>query len=282
MKRILLLTDYSETSSVSIHFAGDLYEKDDCEFTILHSYAELLIPTENVDRLMALRAQSQMDEYLTKIKSSRQIKGHVYEGIALEGNLYLLVEDLHAKYGYDMLVVGASGEGNNLLLGSVATQFVRTAPCPVLVVPRSVREKQIVDIVIATDYTNFSSVRVFDPVRDLLHQGVSRLIFLSIQYQPEPNEESEATGRELLNRYFHEFSPSHHPILDDSPIDGIEHYLSENPTDLLVTVSHHRSLWDIVLNRSTSRQLAYRAEVPLLVLTEKTSFLTDTQAPGEW
>jgi nucleotide-binding universal stress UspA family protein len=48
--------------------------------------------------------------------------------------------ETEAHEGLDLLVLGSRGFGplRRVLLGSVSSQLVRLAPCPVLVVPRSV------------------------------------------------------------------------------------------------------------------------------------------------
>lgn len=282
MKKIILLTDYSETSRKAFHFTLRLLADHDCLFTVLHSYAELPIATEMLDDQMSVRAQQKMDEFIGSFKAERSPADHLFEGKALEGNLFLLVEDLQARHAYDLVVVGASGAGNSVRLGSVATQIVRTVTCPVLVVPLTATCERINSFVLATNYTNFGSVRVFDLLRALLRKGQSTLTFLSILSKGDSMQEAEATGQSLLDEYFKGYMPIHHYLQEESPIEGIETYLANHKTDLLITVSHHRSIWDILLNRSTSRILAYRAEVPLLVLTEVTPYASEDLPSSEW
>jgi hypothetical protein len=179
-------------------------------------------------------------------------------------------------------VVGATGSGKSVRLGSVATEIIRTAPCEVLVVPSSARAKRIENIVIATDYSNFQSVGVFEPLKEIMEEGFTKLTFLSILRYEDSVKELSAEGLAALNDYFMGSDLLHYYIKNTSLVEGIEEYLSIHSTDLMITVSHNRSLWDVILNRSTSRILAYQAEVTLLVLFENKNETESNVSSSEW
>lgn len=268
MKKILVLTDFSEASQKALFYTINLYRDVTCSFSVLNNFIVLPDSTGIVDEQIARNAQSNLDEFIAQVEKDSIEDKHSFEGISIAGNLYITVSELYRKDPFDLLVVGASGTGNSIRLGSVATQMLRTAPCPVLVVPAKTRPKRIENIVVATDYSNFESPEVFAPVREVMQRGKKELTFLTILDKDTAPSEVDSTRQSLLDQYFNQYSPLHYYIKDDSPLEGIEDYLGSHKTDLLVTVSRHRSLWDILLNRSTSRILAYQAEVPLLVLNE--------------
>ncbi len=278
MKKIVLLTDYSKASRNAVFYTVRLYHEIPCEIRVVHSYELLPDSTGIMDEEIAKIAATGMEEFLLELKQDLVGDSHSFEGLTFAGNLSLTVSELYEKDPFDVLVVGASGSGNSVRLGSVATQMIRAAPCPVLVVPVQTDVKRIVKIVVVTDYSNFSSPDVFAPVKELMAEGQKELVFLSILKKDESPEEVDSHRQSLLNAYFEWYKPLHYYMKDGSTLGGIEDYLETHKTDLLVTIAHHTSLWDILLNRSTSRILAYQAEVPLLVLQEGTS--GDSDVPG--
>jgi nucleotide-binding universal stress UspA family protein len=281
MKKILVLTDFSEASRKALFYTVNLYRDVACSFSILNNFIVLPDSTGIVDEQIARNAQSNLDEFLAELKKDTVEDKHSFEGLSIAGNLYITVSELYRKDPFDLLVVGASGTGNSVRLGSVATQMLRTAPCPVLVVPANTRPRRIESIVVATDYSNFESPELFAPVREVMQGGKKELTFLTILDKETAPSEVDSARQSLLDEYFNQYSPLHYYIKDDSPLEGIEDYLDSHQTDLLVTVSRHRSLWDILLNRSTSRILAYQAEVPLLVLNEENTAGHNADADGD-
>jgi nucleotide-binding universal stress UspA family protein len=282
MKKLLLLTDFSDASRKAIVYAIRLYQEVPCKFAVLNNFVLLPDSTGIVDEQIALDAQSNLDEFIVGLEKDTYQRKHSFEGISIAGNLFVTVSELYEKDPFDMLVLGASGTGNSVRLGSVATQMIRAAPCPVLVVPAHTQPQRIGNIVVATDYTNFKSPEVFAPVRELMDGGGKELIFLSVLAKEMSPSEVDTNRQSLLDQYFNGFDPLHYYVKDDSPLEGIKDYLSSHRADLLVTISHHRSLWDIFLNRSTSRILAYHAEVPLLVLKEHDSEGRADEATMDW
>ncbi|TDB65206.1 universal stress protein [Arundinibacter roseus] len=283
MKKILVLTDYSAAARHALLFAMHMYHAQACEFSLLHSYAQLPEASDFLDDQIGRDAQAMMNDYVEGFKKEYELNPyHALSGTAIGGNIYIAVSELYAKQPSELVVVGATGNGDSIWLGSVATEIIRTAPCPVLVVPISAALRPLQDFVIATDYSNFKSQTLFKPVAEVLEAGKSKLVFLSILEPEQSAKEVDQERQALLNQYFEDFEPLHFFMKDDSTLEGIEEYLSNHHTDLLVTVSHNRSLWDVLLNRSTSRILAYQAEVPLLVLTENVSDSSEELPSSEW
>ena len=282
MKQVLLLTDFSESSGKAVEFALQLYEGIPCSFTVLNCYVELPLATDQVDEVVDHNAQTRVNDYVNSLRQKSASDHFSFKGTAVGGNLAVAVTSLYEKDLFDIVVVGASGAGNSVRLGSVATEMIRAARYPVLVVPSSVYVRPLKNIVVATDYQNFRSPEVFEPVRELLSVGAKRLEFLHVVDTDSSRAEVDLRGKALLNEYLKDYSPRHESIRDDSPADGIETYLSGHDTDLLVTISHHHSFWDVLLNRSTSRKLAYEARVPLMVLFETVSDSSEDLPSPDW
>lgn len=282
MKRILLLTDFSDTSRTAIRYALQMYKDHDCEFMVLNGFVGVPEASNYLDAQLYQTYKAQIDEYVGELRQAYVNERHSFEGESVDGNLFIAISELHNQKPFDLVVVGATGSGKSVRLGSVATEIIRTAPCEVLVVPASVKVKRIENIVIATDYSNFQSVAIFEPIKEIVEKDFTKLTFLSILAYNDSVQELSAEGLAELNAYFDGLDPLHYYIKETSPIEGIEEYLSIHHTDLMVTVSHNRSLWDVILNRSTSRILAYQAEVPLLVLFEGKQKTEGDLSPSEW
>ena len=142
IKKILLATDFSDCSTAALRMAITMREQFSCQLDVLHAFdpkgleyaaGHYLMPTMGSwlsERVTCLRGLSEktLGEVCDKLGECRQ---HLLEGPP--GDVIVrFARDHHI----DMIVMGTHGhEGlKRLVMGSVAEQVVRHAPCAVLII----------------------------------------------------------------------------------------------------------------------------------------------------
>ena len=55
-------------------------------------------------------------------------------------------------------------------------------------------------------------------------------------------------------------------MFEELVVDGIEREIRETKADLLVMVPHKLNFWESLFHQSTTRSMALRAHIPILVL----------------
>jgi nucleotide-binding universal stress UspA family protein len=141
LKTVLVPTDFSEPSAVALRYGLAFAEAFKARLHVLHavedpySYpwaAEAYVnPQEILDRLLA-----EANTRLAALVTDDQKKAHQIECVVRVGRPFVTVLDYAAEKEIDLIVMGTHGRGAlaHMLLGSVAEQVVRRAPCPVLTV----------------------------------------------------------------------------------------------------------------------------------------------------
>ena len=137
LKRILVPTDFSVQSEKAVHYGTELATKFGAELHLLHAFEVTPITygeggaglPQSVTEIEAAATK-----WLDEIKVSAgdvQVIRHVTEGRA-----FVEIVRYARKHTIDLVVIGTHGRGTiaHLLIGSVAENVVRQAPCPVLVV----------------------------------------------------------------------------------------------------------------------------------------------------
>lgn len=139
---ILCPTDFSEFSEQAVHYACNLAEKFHAEvhlLNVLQDYAsvapgtgEMFVPFN--DWLPELRKQSQ--EQLAKQPGEEWAKQVSVHRTTRVGAPVDEIVKYAQEHSIDLIVLGTHGRRGvkHLLLGSVAENIVRYAPCPVLTV----------------------------------------------------------------------------------------------------------------------------------------------------
>lgn len=139
-KKILVGTDFSETSDRALDYAIELASRLGATVTVLHAY-ELpivgfpdgaFIASADVASRLATAAQSGLDTAV----STRAGRGVELAKILRQDAPWDAVNSVAKEIGADLVVVGTHGRRglSHALLGSVAEKIIRTAHIPVLTV----------------------------------------------------------------------------------------------------------------------------------------------------
>lgn len=136
-RRILVPTDFSSHAQQAAIVAADLAQRYDAELTLLHvQSAELFdipegytlsVPAQ-LDGLMEALAERLASFQQTMLaKGVRRVDTRLLRG-PIAGEIVAQAND------FDLIVMGTHGRSglSRLLMGSVAEQIVRRAPCPVM------------------------------------------------------------------------------------------------------------------------------------------------------
>jgi len=134
LKKILSPTDFSELSVGGVVYACQLAKDAGAEVIIFN--VVLMDETNTVDTQEIERHKKQLGEFITAIKDSTggdlKISNRVDARQPFE-----VILDCAEKERADLIVVSSHGRSglSRMLIGSVTDKLLRSATCPVLVVP---------------------------------------------------------------------------------------------------------------------------------------------------
>lgn len=140
LKRILHATDFSQNSNQALRYACDFARTFNAELHLVHVFqdASLTYPPitgyapPDYYQQMVDSAGSELDKLPGE---TCNFEGPLVRHI-LEGVPFVEIIRYARKNTIDMIIMGTHGRSglSNLLIGSVAENVVRKAPCPVLTV----------------------------------------------------------------------------------------------------------------------------------------------------
>ena len=142
IKRILVPTDFSESSSAAIDTAVDFAKVFGATVELVHVAGEAVyampppidVATLPIDLTTLLdRARASLDAEEGRVRAA----GVACESTVLAGRADTEIVAHAEKSGADLIVMGTHGRSGlpHVLLGSVAEKVVQHAPRPVLIVP---------------------------------------------------------------------------------------------------------------------------------------------------
>ncbi len=185
--------------------------------------------------------------------------------------------------GADLIITGRS-ELNNFfdrLVGSATTGIARNAHCPVLIVPAHAVPAHAVPAHAAENQTDTAPAQlrtiVFASSLQADETGVMRQVaeiaqtfgasvqVLKIHAENQPNIFDDADSLAGLQREFGANRLQVTKIDARTVSGGLQDFLHEHDTDLLVMTTHERDFFDRLLSPSLTERMVLRAELPLLV-----------------
>ena len=171
IKKILYPTDFSTCAGLAMPHTVQLAERHGAELHIFHTLViheadpgdavHHLPNMEELYKALEEHAESQMRAATDEHGSPGfTIKRAQLRGISAAGGIL----DYAAENDIDLIVMGTHGRRGirRLLLGSVAEEVVRLAPCPVMTVPeraaRGTPAAQIQRIVVPVDFSDYARI----------------------------------------------------------------------------------------------------------------------------
>ena len=149
-KKIMLATDFSPASEAALphaltiggHYGSTVY----IAHVICPEFTNLVPPESTAATVQEAQRFTQRNmERLLSVAGQRGISCQPLVG---EGAIWDVLSDMIQQNGIDLMVVGTHGRGGlrKLLLGSVAEEVFRLAPCPVLTVGPKTSETPSMDV----------------------------------------------------------------------------------------------------------------------------------------
>ncbi len=283
LRNILWATDFSSSSEAALSYATSIACRYNSQVYLAHvirpeSY-QLVSPEVSGVALEQTRryAEQQMADLLV----SGRLRGIPHQVLLGQGEFWGVLSGMLAKHNVDLVVVGTHGRtgARKLLLGSVAEEIFRLAPCPVLTVgPRSPRdvptETELGHILYATDFTP-SSERAAAYAFSLAQEHNARLTLLHVVKETaEMSPRSTALLQSLFGKRLRDMVPPEADLWCEpeflvefaSPADGILKLATDRQVDLIVIGVRRTANFPGHLPPATAYQVVCQAPCPVLTV----------------
>ena len=141
LQTILLPTDFSNYSAAATKYACELATRFDAELHLLHTLKLHLTSTPALEMGLALptylsESRAAAEKSLAGVLDPKWSEGRTVIHAVVEGSPKVEIIQYARKQNIDLIVLATHGRTglSHVIMGSVAENVVRTAPCPVLTV----------------------------------------------------------------------------------------------------------------------------------------------------
>jgi nucleotide-binding universal stress UspA family protein len=186
-KNILLATDFSEVSRQALTYAAAIARANNAQLFVVHVLPpEPWIPVPLDPTPLSLDpGRRQAKTFLRELAADTTLTGLRHTEIVTRGLLWNALAELIEQEGIDLLVLGTHGRTGikKLVLGSVAEELFRRAPCPVLTIGPGAKagedKIEIRRVLFATDFGP-ASLNALPYAVDIANVSDGELILLHV------------------------------------------------------------------------------------------------------
>ena len=281
LKNILFATDFSPAAEAAAPFAIQIARSYGAKVYGVHvnPFDDYTAAAPEAWAAMAEAAEKGTKEHGRRL--NEQLKGIEHEVVIGEGNIWEVISNVIKQKEIDLIVLGTRGRTGlgKALLGSVAEQILRQAPCPVLTVGPQVtvqpeKAVQMREILYATDLAADCPAAAPYAI-SLAQENQAHLDLLTVIEDPktgelvQPVQVAEAKERKLRQLVPQEgdlWCEPHYLVEQGIPSEKILEAADRRRADLIVLGAQPARWLATHVNAGTVHQVVSKARCPVLTV----------------
>ena len=281
MKNILLLTDFSENSWNAIKYAISFFEKETCNFYLLHvnrlsnpiiNDALYIANEEVIETVYSKPTKIKLREILKHIavQCSPNKKHKFYTLSDYDFFIESIRKHVEEKK-IDCIVMGTKGASGlkKIIVGSNTGHVITKVKCTTLAIPENAQFVKLEEIAFPTDFSLTYDIQILQPLSEILETYQSALRILHISKKKPHLNNNQNNNRELLHDYFSPLNHSFHYLTNNKVEDAIRCFLESRNINMICMVAKNLNYFQQILFHSKVEEISFHTEIPFLVLHEK-------------
>lgn len=276
--KILVPIDFSKCSENALAFAIQLADKIKANIQVLNIPPFDTSNMENpVTGLVVVEEQiSQSRKRLIKSvqKAIESVRSSLDESPSIQNNIEMgrieaTICDQAVRNQVDYIIMGTQGENSTLdkYLGSVASNVLKNAPCPVMVIPENTEFEKKLVIGYATDFLDADPFKIWKAIKNFkpFQPEIKCVHFNEKQVYKEDKIKE-------LELYFAETAPELSVEIYSLPVrdkvKDMNDFIEEHNVNMLVMYKPKRTFFESIFHISYTQKMARHTNIPLLVFKE--------------
>ncbi|MDO1511499.1 universal stress protein [Maribacter confluentis] len=269
MKKIIVLTDFSEQSSHALKAAADLAKKFSGELLVVHMLElnqALLTSPDGVYAEQTVFLVKLAEKNLKEFLSKPYLEGLTVTPIIKHYKVYSELDSIAEDHSADLIVMGSNGTNGfeEIFIGSNAERVVRNATVPVLVIKGEITDFTIERFVFACDF-NDDSLPAFQKAREFaeLFKASMEVVYINT---PNDNFMSNRDAYQKINKFLTKANAADQvEVYNDYSVEqGIINYGNTILADAIAIPTHGRKGISHFFNGSIGEDVVNHARIPVI------------------
>lgn len=282
MKNILVPTDFSENAWNALKYAQQLFDRNKCNFYLLHVSDFINYPANPVANRInedlplvdcAVPSKTQLNDLMRKVKNTFFNKNHKYFSIHEHGFFLESIKKNIAEKKIDLVVMGTKGASGlrKHIIGSNTREVITKVKCNTVIIPKGIQFSEPKEVAFPTDYNNFCSHQILDAVTEMLRLGKANIHVMNVSKMDRHLTKVQERNQEYLYDYLNEAFPknsSFHTITNKSVNAAIQCFVDSRDIDMIIMVAKNLNFLQQIFFDSLVEKISFHTTVPFFVIHE--------------
>lgn len=272
MKKIIIATDFSESSESALVYATFLAKQFDAELLLIHTYFPVVPLDGNLayDTVAPTTIQEEMiksfEKQLHDIEASLKAKQIKVSTEVIIGSVSSSIATFAKEKKADLIIVGKTPDPSffDRLAGSTATNLIGNTSVPVLIVPSNSHKPSFKQIVYGTELES-EEKKVLKQLFAFAKSVEAKVFLIKIDADFEPNIQDDNQILADLNKSFAKEDFTFITVKTRDVSEGLLEAAHTHKADLLVVARHHHNFLSELVNSSKSKEIINKTDIPVLV-----------------
>ena len=279
MKKILVPIDFSECSVNALNYAAALASHLEAKIVLLHVY-QVPIPATDLPVLEIISSEEMEKNFSGRmhhvVREQKKELGWDADVTILNipGIVHSEINRTVAEKGIDLLVMGMRGRATvvDRVFGSTATEMIKKAKCPLLLVPEDAEFQMPDSMAVAIDFNQPEDIRKLGLAKELAKHFNARIRVFSILDEKQDDPSDKAVVFDALDQQLKDTEHSIHFQVHQPVTEGILNFVDEHQSKMLVIFHHSHNVFTRIFMSIHSQQVSFNIRIPMLVFTEQASY----------
>lgn len=273
MKRVLVLTDFSENARNALNCGSVLFDRIPTVFYLLNVYKRPKGSNYEGEWLnqWAEQVVHDLGKLLKEVKRDFKNPKHSFHNIAKPLPFANSIKEVVTKNGIDLILLPAKGPmgAKETFLGTDAVSAIHSIKnVPIIVVPKSFVVKKPAQIVFSTNFKRAFNRNELDALLVLAKSLRCKLKIVQIMNDSRLDE-FQKLNKEYLTDIFNGLEHSFEKIqVKTSETAAINEYVKKMEGDMISLVNHRYNFLQKITQEDVVKKVTFNSEVPILVLPE--------------
>ncbi len=274
MKTLIVPVDFSATSQNAANYALEFAKVIKASVTLVNvcqvpvPFSEVSAPPYSLTELI-LDAEVRIKEMKDNLSKKTGEIVELYTEV-LEGSISTELENFCKVIQPFAVVMGASGAGamERLIYGSHSISAAKHLSWPLILVPRTVKFKNITKIGLAFDLLNVKQTLPIAEIKKIVNECNAQLHVLHVVSKKQEFEDEARKESAWLKEALDDIKPTFHFMNSSNVDETINDFSVYNQLDLLMVIPKKHGLIDRIINKSHTKKLILETQVPLMSIHE--------------
>lgn len=274
MKKIISTIDFSPAAENAALYAANLSEHYGADLLLYHTYLLPVSATEYgypfvTKPELQEAAEFELNELAKKLQGA--LKKSIKISIKAEVNTFVEgLDELCNEEKPDLVVIGLTGKDalTRLVVGSHTIKTIHHIKYPVLVIPRSATFSHIMKIGFACDYKHVTETTPVALIKNIVQTFNAQLHVLNVDWKNREFTADTPDEHFYLRTFLDDLKAVYYNLEHESVTDAINEFAHKHDLDFIITIPKKHNLIEKLFGRSTTKELIYHTDVPVLCIHE--------------